>query len=812
MGLFSVPVSAFAQQPTPAQAEQLLEQRPELAQELRRRLAASGLTPAQIRARLQAEGYPPDFLDAYMVGADTVGVPQPTNAMLDVVGLLGVAPPEEIDSLRVLTDSAQVVADSLRADSLAQAGEELQVFGLDVFRRSGTQFDPVLAGPVDDSYRLGAGDVLVLILTGDVEAAHSLEVTREGFVVIPQVGQVFVANLTMGQLKDQLYARLSRVYSGVRRGRGATTQFEVTVARIRTIQVFVVGEVARPGSYQIAGTGTALTALYAAGGPTENGSLRDIEVRRGGALASALDAYAYLLRGITTHDIRLESGDVIFVPPRAIPVTVTGKVVRPAIYEFREGETLRDAIAAAGGFTFDASRRRVQIHRTLPPSARGPEGAERTVIDVPVEQIAADSAPAFALAPGDSVVVFSVPERRRGYVTVGGGVWTEGQVGFTPGMRLSDALRLAGGPKPDVYLGRILVTRILSDSSRVQLRSAFRDSTGAVTDNLVLQDEDEITVFGRTAFRPERFVTIGGAVREPGQVPYRDGMTLRDAVLLAQGLTEDAYLGEAEIGRIPQSRADGALATTIRVPLDSTYLVERVPNEPYLGPPGLPAPAGGTPDVTLRPYDNVTILHQPEWALPRTVAIYGQVRFPGSYALRSKDERLADLIDRAGGLTNVAYPTGVEFYRALDNRGRIGLDLPKALRDRKFRDNLIMAAGDSVFIPEYNPVVLVSGAVNAPVAVAYNPGKNTDYYVNAAGGFRRDADKSRTYVVQPSGQHESVKGRFFFADDKPKPKAGAHVVVPTKDPATTSTDLGRVFTPIAQVLASLVTLVVLVTR
>jgi protein involved in polysaccharide export with SLBB domain len=812
LGLALIPIRGAAQQPTPAEAEALLEQRPELVERLRSRIAASGLTPDQVRARLEAEGYPATFLDAYLVGADTVGVPTPDNTILDVVGLLGIAPLEEIDSLRVLTDSAQFVADSLRADSLEQVPEELQIFGLDVFRRSGTEFDPIMAGPVDENYRLGAGDVLVLIITGDVELAHSLEVTREGFVVIPQVGQVFVANLTMRQLEDQLYARLARVYSGVRRGRGATTHFQVTVARLRTIQVFVVGEVSRPGSYQVSGAGTVLTALYAAGGPTENGSFRDIAVRRGGELVSTLDVYAYLLRGINTHDIRLESGDVVFVPPRVMPVTVTGKVVRPAIYEFQQGETLRDVIAAAGGFTFDASRRRVQIHRTFPSSARTAEGQGRTVIDVSSDQLAGDSASAFALAPGDSVVVFAVPERRRGYVTVTGNVWTEGQVGFTSGMQLSEAIQLSGGPKPDVYLGQILVTRLLSDSSMVQLRSAFRDSTGTVTADLVLQDEDEITVFGRTAFRPERFVTVTGAVREPGEVPYRDGMTLRDAVLLAEGLTEDAYLGEAEIGRIPPDRTNGVLASTMRVPLDSTYLVERGPDGTYLGPPGLPAPAGGAPEVTLRPYDNVSILHQPEWDLPRTAAIYGQVRFPGRYSLRNREERLLDLIERAGGLTDVAYPTGVEFYRALNDQGRIGIDLVKSLRDQDHRDNLILATGDSVFVPEYNPVVEVTGSVNAPVAVAYNPGKNTDYYVRAAGGFRRDADEGRTYVIQPNGQHESVTRRFFFADTKPKPLGGARLVVPAKDPNATGTDIGRILTPIAQVLASVVTIIVVSTR
>jgi protein involved in polysaccharide export with SLBB domain len=289
-------------------------------------------------------------------------------------------------------------------------------------------------------------------------------------------------------------------------------------------------------------------------------------------------------------------------------------------------------------------------------------------------------------------------------------------------------------------------------------------------------------------------------------------MTLRDAVLLAQGLTEDAYLGEAEIGRIPEDRTNGVLASTMRVPLDSTYLVERGPDGSYLGPPGLPAPAGGSPEVTLRPYDNISILHQPEWDLPRTAAIYGQVRFPGRYALRNREERLVVLIERAGGLTDVAYPTGVEFYRMRDAQGRIGIDLPKSLHDPDHHDNLILAAGDSVYIPEYNPVVEVRGAVNAPVAVAYNPGKNTDYYVRAAGGFRRDADKGRTYVIQPNGQLESVTGRFFFADTKPKPLGGARLVVPAKDPRATGTNLGQILGPIAQVLAGVVTVIVVATR
>ncbi|HSB53117.1 MAG TPA: polysaccharide biosynthesis/export family protein, partial [Gemmatimonadales bacterium] len=235
------------QVPSPAVAEQLLKSRPDLVQQLRQRIGASGLTREQIRARLRAAGYPENFLDPYLAGADStqIGQAKPGSDIVDAVRTLGIVGNDEVDSLLVLTDSAQRIADSLRADSLSDTAAVLRVFGTSVFRRSSSLFNPALAGPVDPNYKLGPGDALVLILTGDVEAAHDLVVTREGFIAIPQVGQLNVANLTLAQLEDLLYARLSRVYSGVRRGSGATTHFTVTVSKLRTVQIFVAGDVAR---------------------------------------------------------------------------------------------------------------------------------------------------------------------------------------------------------------------------------------------------------------------------------------------------------------------------------------------------------------------------------------------------------------------------------------------------------------------------------------------------------------------------------------------------------------------------------------
>ena len=842
-----VPTGQGQQLPTPAQAQEMLRTQPELVQQLRQRLSESGLTPDQVRSRLRAAGYPESMLDSFLQGADTTRAAQIGPRTLDAVQALGVLSAEEKDSL-ALVDSAMVMTDSLRAvldsirtlradsiradslsDSLAVLRGGLKRFGIETFRRFTTRFQPVQAGPVDENYRLGPGDVLVLILTGDVERAQSLEVTREGFVVIPQVGQVYVANLTLGQLEDQLYSRLNRVYSGVRRT-NPTTRFQLSIARLRNIQVFVAGDVVRPGAYQMSSAGTVLTALYAAGGPTTNGSFRRVDIRRGGKLVDSLDLYAYLLHGINPTDIRLQTGDVVFVPVHGGLVTVTGKVMRPAIYELSPGETLRDAIAFAGGFDPTAVQARVTIHRILPAATRGPGGRARVVVAVGADQFSNGDAPAVPMAPGDSVTVHAVADRQRGFVTVRGNVWVEGEVGFTPGMKLSDAIRLAGGPKPDVYLPRILVTRMREDSSLVQLRSAFADSTGRVRDDLPLEDLDEVRIFSRTTFRPEKYVAVVGAVRRPGRVPYREGMTIRDVILLADGLAEDAQL-DAEIARLPESRPPGALAETVRVPLDSSYLFART----TAGTDG----GAGPGDTPLQPYDNVLVPRQGEFSLQRTVVLTGQVKSPGRYSLRSKTERLSDLIQRAGGLTGEAYAGGIQFFRsyvgtrptgtdqlpllAASGAGRrdslprglperVGIDLPRVLQDPKFRDNVILAGGDSIDIPEYNPIVLVQGAVNSPGPVAYTPGKSLDWYVDAAGGYTQAGDNRHPYVTQPNGERQGVKRKTLFADKVPRPKPGAVVFVPTRTVQEPGSNVTAILSTAAQILGALITIIVVARR
>jgi protein involved in polysaccharide export with SLBB domain len=845
LGLLAFAAPVTAQNPTPAQAQQMLQNNPALLQQLRQRIMTSGLTPDQVRARLRAEGYPENLLDAYLPGS--TGNPDSTANTEDVfaaITQLGIADTTDVDLLRcgidadtlAVTDTlpnglvdttqnrrrAQDRKNLLRVRCLAQqdsltkgltkkkvdADSGFVIFGLDFFRNTTSQFDPNLSGPVDANYKVGPGDRLVLVLTGDVEQSYTLDVTREGFIVIPQVGQVFVNSLTMAELENVLYNRLGRVYSGVRRGAGATTHFYVTPARLASNQIFVTGDVLRPGSYRISSAGTALSALYAARGPTDNGSLRKVLIRRGGVAVDTLDVYDYLLNGNTAHDVRLSNSDLVFVPIHGPRVRIVGEIPRPATYEIKPNETLADALRYAGGFTATAARRRVQIERVVPPDQRTLGGRDRIVTDIVSDQFMTGTGPSIPVLDGDVIRVFSVASRVRNRIYVRGDVWSPGSQGLAAGMKVSDALRLAGGVKPDVYLGQVLISRTLSDSSKLQLRASLRDTTGAVINDFSLQEDDEIRVFSTSEFRPTRYIAINGAVHKSGQFPFREGMTVRDLVLLAGGLDQSAYLNEAEIARLPADRAGGVTATTFRVPLDSSYLFERGPDGKYLGPPGLPAAAGPNPEVTVQPYDNVLILRQPNWELQRTAVIAGEVRYPGRYSLKTKSEKITDLIERAGGITPDGYANGVVFYRTRNGVGRIGIELPDVLRNSRSLDNLPLQDGDSIYIPRYNPVVNVQGAVNSPVAVTWSPGKTLDYYIRAAGGPSRKADVKRAYVTQPNGKLEARNSHFLLPDGVPKPNAGSTVFVPERDPNDKPIDLVSSVGVIAQVMGALATLLI----
>ena len=516
----------------------------------------------------------------------------------------------------------------------------------------------------------------------------------------------------------------------------------------------MAGEVTQPGAYQISALATVLTALYAAGGVTEQANTRDVQVQRVGKTVATFDLYDYLLDGDTRSDIRLETGDVVFVGVRGTRVDVTGAVIRPAIYEMKGGETLGDLLRAAGGFRPDASFRKVTVQRILPAPDRTTESLARVAIEVALATL-----PPHTGGSGE-----------RGAVERGG----------------SGERRAVGGGAGAI--------------------------NGVVVPPFTLEDGDRVVVDPLPDAPEAYYVAIGGMVQQPGRFPWRPGITLRDLMRLANGPRVGADLREAEIARLPPDRTAGQLASVVRVALDSSYLIDRDSAGKYVGAPGPPfAASGAAPDVPLEPFDNVLILRQPDFELQRTVTITGQVRYPGAYALQSKDERLAALIARAGGLTPQAYADGIRFFRPLSGAGRINVNLPRALRDAQSRDNVILQPGDSILIPEYLPSVKVSGAVNSPGSVLWQRGAGLAYYLSAAGGFSRVADKGAVSVRFANGEART-RSRFLFFRSDPSPGPGSEVFVPAEDPNARKTDKVALFGAIAQILASTVAIIVVATR
>ncbi len=453
----------------------------------------------------------------------------------------------------------------------------------------------------------------------------------------------------------------------------------------------------------------------------------------------------------------------------------------------------------AGGLTPFAATEAVTISRVLPPDQRPAPGRARSVVTVDLGVALDSTGPEIPILAGDSITVFSIQGPTRNAVTIRGAVWQPGTYSLERSARLSDLFAVAGGLRSDSYGGRVQILRTFQDQTTRLIGVALdADGTPSGGDNLTLQEFDQVTVYAETSFRSARQVTVHGAVRNPGAYAFADSMTLRDAVLMAGGLTDDADLTVAEVARLasePVSDGD-SLAVVLRIPLDSSFIVDET---------GYVRRRTGTrnaPSIQLNPNDQVFLRRQPGWRPQANVTISGEVRYPGTYTLLTKDERLSSVIRRAGGFTPQAYPNGATFHRQEGSAGRIGIDLPRVVRDPSFRDNLVLIADDSIHVPSLNPVVRVEGAVYAPASVAYRPGAGVGHYVEAAGGYTRAADKSRVYVEQPNG----------IIQNGERPEPGAVIVVPQKPAGVGGIPFATLLPSLVQILAATATLIIALRR
>ena len=839
--------------------------------------------------------------------------------------------------LRIFAEG-EIPLDSLRQKKRKKkltVRDTLEYFGYDTFNTIPDAFLPSATGPVDDGYVVGPNDELRLTVWGGAEFQYDLVVDREGRVTVPNVGQFTVAGKRLDELRTEMKTWLSQSYAGLTAD-PPTVFMDLTVTRIRPVQVFVLGEVPQPGGYTVSSFATVFNALYSVGGPTRDGSLRTIRVVRNGTVVDTVDIYDYLLKGYSPDPVRLQSNDYVFVPPRGKTVAITGQVKRPAFYEMKEGETVADLLKYAGGLKPEAYTKRFSIERVVPFEERDDPSVAREVRDfdllaarsgqndIPLadgdhvkilsikeatdpavtsrvkavevtgavyqpgryeisdslrtvrdlveraDSLTGDAYSAYAelvrveddlqqsmrslnleavmadaptenivLQPGDSLHVRSLEEMQEGRtVTISGEVRDPGELQYREGMTIRDLLMQGGGLadaeyQKQVFMDRADLYRVSDDGSEERV-IPFHLGDAIEGDGLAarpLEPGDEIRVYPSTVERlEERFVNVAGAVKEPGEYPFRDNLTLKDVILQAGGFAEGASLREVEVTRMVRSTgADRQRARTLRVPLagedrdtsvsfsvrDTTRVLERAAA------------------FQLQHRDRVFVRTDPQFQPQETVAVQGEVRFPGEYTLLRDNERLSSVLERAGGVLPTGYLKGGRLLRTrkrepTDTEREAGreesppstfgrervteqviVEMAQAL-DGELEDDVILQPGDKIIIPTQPNTVAIRGNVANEGLVKHAPGERVDYYLERAGGVRENTEA--VFLTQASGATFRINTGWFrrtpIVDD------GATIRVQEEPPKEEKdgVDISQTITEVTGVLSSALTIVVLATR
>lgn len=648
----------------------------EIPEEIQRELQAQGMTLEEARLRAQQLGINLNNPRQATQRARELGIPEAQiRAMLRAVEAARQASLTTADSTQLPTVTGVSVAplDTLvRADSAAPAlRPPSPFFGYTTFFNRPEAFDPFQAGPVDEAYVVGPGDELRLLVWGSAEFQYDLTVDNEGRIFVPNVGQITVAGQRLGRLRDYMRNILSRSYSGLT-ATPPTAFIDVSVTRIRPVQVFVLGEVANPGGYTISSAATVFNALYAIGGPLETGTLREIQIIREGRVIDEVDIYDYLLRGYETTPTRLQSGDYLFIGPRRSTITIAGAVRRPSIYELKADEDLSTAISFAGGLLPDAAPQQVQIERITPFTARTDGPVAREVVNVDLGEVLL-GATVVPIYDGDEIRVPSILDVARNSIQVTGAVLQPGLYQISDSVQtIQQVLMEAGGLGSDAYQERATLIRLKSDPNvrppSVQVRPFVtgRDTSDTIAPleeilsinltlalqdnplhNLPLRAGDRLQVFSRLDLEERRTVRISGQVRTPGTYTLRDNMTLYDLLYTAGGLADSLYLESVFL-----KRAD---------------VLRRVDDQQEEIMPfhlGDALQGAGMASMLLQPNDEIRI-----YAAELTnvtdpfVTIEGAIRAPGRFRFQ-QNMSLEDLIVQAGGFTEQAFLGYAEVTRA----------------------------------------------------------------------------------------------------------------------------------------------------
>ncbi|GAA4096890.1 SLBB domain-containing protein [Mucilaginibacter panaciglaebae] len=666
-----------------------------------------------------------------------------------------------------------------------------KIFGASLFRNArANTFQPNLKLATPINYIVGPGDKLIINVYGNSIANWALTVSPEGNINIPGVGILNVAGKTIEHATALIKNRLAANRYAVGNG----TNVQVSLGDIRSISIRVQGELVRPGTYTLSSLSTAFEALYAAGGPSDIGSFRKIEIIRDNKVIRKLDLYDYLVHGNHKDDIVLHDQDEIHVPPYTMHVELRGEVKVPAIFEPLPNEKLQDIIDYAGGFTDQAYTARVKIIQT--------SDRQRRIADIFEKDYAT-----YSPRRGDVYTVDRILNRFENRVVITGAVFRPGEFELQQGLTVSQLIKNAGGLKEDAFTGRGSISRLNPDNTTQQLSFNVQDAMTSSSADIILQREDVVSITSVFDLHDKYKVTIKGQIRRPGDFDYADSMKVADLIIKAGGFSEGASSKRIEVSRrvfdSDPGQKDTKVAQVFSINVDANLKFENV-------------------NFSLKPFDIVSVYSLPGYETQKVVRVEGEVIFPGYYTIEEKNEKISDLVRRAGGLTQSADIEGGSLKRdnaavlgvdktkldtltlrrerterlrrlqrsykdtlnnSLDTsqfrNNYVGIDLKKILAHPGSGDDLILENGDLLRIPKEQQTVRVNGEVLYPSAIVYSKGKSFRGYVLNAGGFSPSALKRGAYVVYPNG---TVKGttKFLFFNSHPKVKPGSEIYVPKK--------------------------------
>ena len=690
---------------------------------------------------------------------------------------------DSVDTQRVNTELDEVRTKQNDYPRIEDEQDSIKVFGRDIFRNANLTFEPSMNIATPVNYRLGPGDQLQIEVWGASEANITQKVTPDGYISIPDVGPVNVNGLTVQAATNRIKAKLSQIYSGMASSNvNLSTHVKVSLGQIRTIQVNIMGEVARPGTYALSSFSTVFHALYKAGGISRLGSLRNIKVVRGSRTVATVDVYDYIINGRSHSDIRLQEGDVILASPYDALVLIKGKVKRPMYYEMKSSESIRTLIGFAGGFSNDAYRGAVTVDRN--------NTKERTVATVDDMNYGV-----FKVKDGDVVSVGEILDRYDNRIEVKGAVYRPGYYELGKDIQtVKDLIEKADGLLEYAFTNRAVLHRENDDKTLEVISLNVKAIIDGTEADVTLHKNDVLFIPSKYDLEQKGTLEIRGEVYNPNVFPYAANTKLEDLIIMAGGLTESASTVRVDVTRRiidrKGTKKQKEIAQTFSFGVKEGFVVE------------------GEPGFVLEPYDQVFVRRSPGYSEKVNVTVSGEVEFEGDYSLNVRNERLSDVIKKAGGLTDFAYIDGARLERQMtpeeykqaqelmamvvsnnnisgndsivvpevSTTYPVGIDLKEILANPHSAIDPVLQDGDVIVIPQYMTTVSVSGSVRKPNSVVYDPKMKLKDYISEAGGYAERARKSGTFILYPNG-HIKELGRNASAKDI---MGGSKIVVPQK--------------------------------